>query len=292
MKLQGSIVALVTPMRADNSIDYPAVDRLVAWHLDQGTHGLLLGGSTGESPTLRPAEKLALYQHVLNEVKGRCSVIVGTGSNCTQSSIELTQAAFELGAQYSLLTTPYYNKPTQRGLFEHFHAIARAVPGMKHILYNVPSRSACVLDVLTVAELNQFPNIIGLKDSSTHLERLKQLKQQCRDNFSLLAGDDDITCEWVLAGGDGVISVTANIAPALMQQMVHTALRGQRELAYSLNQKLLGLHAELFCQSNPIPVKWLMAELNHIQPHLRLPLTWLEPAFEERLREAYQASLT
>lgn len=291
MKLQGSIVALVTPMLADKSIDYDGVNRLIAWHIEQGTDGFVISGSTGEGATLTNSEKLQLFKFVLEQVDGQRPVIVGTGSNATAASVELTKAAYDVGAEYSLLTTPYYNKPTQRGLFEHFRAIAQATPNMQHVLYNVPSRSACVLDTLTAAELSQFPNIVGIKDSSTNLERLAQLKTQCHENFSLLVGDDDITCEWTLSGGHGVISVTANIAPALMHTMVSAAFAGNQTLAYSLNQRLKNLHAELFCQSNPIPVKWLLAELGRIQPELRLPLTWLEPEFENRLREAYQHCL-
>ena len=291
MKLQGSIVALVTPMLADKSIDIASLHQLIEWHINEGSDGFVICGSTGEGSTLSNSEKLSLFKEVLDQVNGRLPVIVGTGSNATASSVEFTQAAYDLGAEYSLLTTPYYNKPTQRGLFEHFRAIAQATPNMKHVLYNIPSRSACVLEVLTAAELSQFSNIIGLKDSSTNIDRLTQLKQQCADDFSLLAGDDDVTCEWTLAGGDGVISVTANINPALMHNMVSAAFAGNRTLAYALNQKLLNLHAELFCQSNPIPVKWLLAELGKIQPEIRLPLTWLEPEFEGRVRAAYQHML-
>lgn len=290
MQLQGSIVALVTPMLTDQQIDWHSVDQLIEWHLQEGSDGILIAGSTGENATLSPNEKLKLFKHVLNAVNDRVPVIVGTGSNNTAASTEFTQAAHDLGAQYSLLTTPYYNKPTQRGLFEHFRVITQAVPEMKHLLYNVPSRTACVLDVLTVAELSQYPNIIGLKDSSTNLERLGHLREQCQEHFSLLSGDDDITHEWVLAGGDGVVSVTANACPRLMHQMVHAALAGDHALVNTLNQKLSHLHAELFCQSNPIPVKWLLAKLGKTQAGIRLPLTWLEPEFEHRVWEAYHTS--
>jgi len=291
MKLQGSIVALVTPMLSDKSVDFENLQRLVEWHLREGSDGIVISGSTGEGSTLTNSEKLQLFKSVIEQVNGRLPVIVGTGSNSTQGSIEFTQAAYNIGAEYSLLTTPYYNKPTQRGLFEHFRAIAQATPNMKHVLYNIPSRSACVLEVLTAAELSQFTNIIGLKDSSSNIDRLMQLRRDCDEKFSLLAGDDDMTCEWTLAGGDGVISVTANIVPALMHNMVSAAFAGNRTLAFTLNQKLLHLHAELFCQSNPIPVKWLMAALGKIQPELRLPLTWLDPEFETRVLEAYQHAL-
>lgn len=290
MPLQGSIVALVTPMLNEHQIDWQAVEQLVAWHLSEGSDGLLIGGSTGESATLAPSEKLELFKHIAEIVNGRVPLLVGTGSNNTAASVAFTKAAYDHGVEYSLLTTPYYNKPTQRGLFEHFRVISQEVPDMKHVLYNVPSRTACVLDVLTIAELSQYPNIIGLKDSSTNLERLGQLRQQCRERFSLLSGDDDITPDWVLAGGDGVISVTANVCPRLMHQMVSAALAKDHTLVSHLNQKLSHLHAELFCQSNPIPVKWLLAKLGKIQPNIRLPLTWLEPEFESRVWEAYQTS--
>lgn len=291
MKLQGSIVALVTPMLADKRVDFKSLQRLVEWHISAGTDGLVISGSTGEGATLTNPEKLSLFKSVIDQVDGRVPVIVGTGSNSTQASVDFTQAAHAVGAQYSLLTTPYYNKPTQRGLLAHFTAIAEAAPLMQHVLYNVPSRSVCVLEASTVVELSQCSNIIGLKDSGSSLERLARLRRDCAENFSLLAGDDDITCEWTLAGGDGVISVTANIAPALMHNMVGAALAGNRTLASDLNQQLLPLHNELFCQSNPIPVKWLMATLGQIQPELRLPLTWLEPEFTARVLAAYHHAL-
>ncbi len=292
LKLQGSIVALVTPMLANKAIDFASVQQLIEWHIQEGSDGFVICGSTGEGSTLSNKEKLNLFKAVIDQVNGRKPVIVGTGSNSTAASVQFTKEAYDIGASYSLLTTPYYNKPTQRGLFEHFRSIAQATPDMNHILYNIPSRSACVLDILTASELSQFNNIVGLKDSSTNIDRLTQLKHQCTEHFSLLAGDDDITCEWALAGGDGTISVTANIMPNLMQQMVKAAIAGDRDHAYTLNQKLVNLHAELFCQSNPIPVKWLMHTLGKIEAELRLPLTWLEPEFEQRLLTAYQHSLT
>lgn len=288
MTLQGSFVALVTPMLNNKSIDYASLQRLIEWHITAKTDGFVISGSTGEGATLTEPEKLKLFKSVLDQVNGRLPVIVGTGSNATAASVAFTRAAFDLGAKYSLLTTPYYNKPNQRGLYEHFKAIATGTPAMQHILYNVPSRTACTLEISTAAELSHYPNIIGLKDSGSSLARLAQLRQTCAKHFSLLAGDDDITCEWTLAGGDGAISVTANIVPTIMHDMVHAALAGDRHLASTLDQALAHLHRELFCQSNPIPVKWLLAKLGHIQPELRLPLTWLEPEFEQRVQEAYR----
>lgn len=283
--LRGSIVALVTPMDQDGRVDYEALGRLVDWHVAEGTAAIVAVGTTGESATLDEEEHCEVIRRAVEFAAGRIPVIGGTGANATSEAIRLTQCAKEVGATAALLVTPYYNKPTQEGLFLHYKAVAEAVD-IPQILYNVPGRTACDLSPETTGRLAALPNIIGLKDATGDLARLPRLRSLCGPEFALYSGDDATGCEFMLRGGDGVISVTNNVAPRLMAQMCAAALAGDRCAAMDLNARLDPLHHELFVQSNPIPVKWAVAELGFGGPGIRLPLTWLSEELGPRVREA------
>lgn len=287
---KGSIVAIVTPMKTNGEVDYTAFTQLLDWHLQEGTNAVVVCGSTGEAATLTHDEKLALFKLAIKHIAGRIPVIAGTGTNCTQTTLELTKEAAQIGVDACLIVTPYYNKPTQKGLLLHYQTVAAATH-LPILLYNVPGRTACVLQTETVIELAKIKNIVGLKDSGSSIERLQELREKCGKEFSLLAGDDDIACAWTLAGGDGVISVTANVAPHLMQEMIVAALNKDETTAKAIDAKLLGLHHDLFCQSNPIPVKWLLAHMGRITDHLRLPLTSLEESFHQKVMTAWQKAM-
>ncbi len=283
--LRGSIVALVTPMDQDGRVDYEALGRLVDWHVAEGTSGIVAVGTTGESATLDEEEHCKVIRRAVEFAAGRIPVIGGTGANATSEAIRLTRCAQEVGATAALLVTPYYNKPTQEGLYLHYKAVAEAVD-IPQILYNVPGRTACDLSPETTGRLAALPNIIGLKDATGDLARLPRLRSLCGPEFALYSGDDATGCEFMLRGGDGVISVTNNVAPRLMAQMCAAALAGDRCAAMDLNARLDPLHHELFVQSNPIPVKWAVAELGFGGPGIRLPLTWLTDELQPRVREA------
>jgi 4-hydroxy-tetrahydrodipicolinate synthase len=281
---QGSLVALVTPMHNSGEIDYQALQGLVEWHLQQGTDGLVVLGTTGEAPTINGAERKKIVDLVIKLVDGQVPVIVGTGTNSTHSTITLSQEAMTAGASACLIVSPYYNKPTQEGLYQHYKAIADAVP-VPQILYNVPGRTGCDLLPETVARIaKDCSHVVALKDASGKLERLAQL-QDLGCDITLLTGNDDNTFEFMQLGGRGVISVTANVAPAMMMTMVHALLAGDIEVARSINQQLMNLHMDLFLESNPIPVKWALHEMGMIDAGIRLPLTPLHEKFRVRVKE-------
>ncbi|NBC15336.1 MAG: 4-hydroxy-tetrahydrodipicolinate synthase [Gammaproteobacteria bacterium] len=287
MFVRGSIVALITPMDADGIVDDAALARLVEFHVESGTAGIVAVGTTGESATLDEDEHCAVIARCVELAGGRIPVIAGTGANATAEAIRLTRCAEQAGADAALLVTPYYNKPTQAGLIAHHRAVAAAV-SIPQILYNVPGRTACDLLPETTAELAQVQNIVGLKDATGDLDRVPQLRELCGPDFALYSGDDGSGCQFLLRGGDGVISVTSNVAPALMRRMCEAALAGERETALALNSQLDALHQALFVESNPIPVKWAMAEMGLARRGIRLPLTWLSDAQHLAVREAMQ----
>ncbi|MBK1655371.1 4-hydroxy-tetrahydrodipicolinate synthase [Allochromatium vinosum] len=282
---RGSIVALVTPMHADGEIDDASLQRLVDFHVAQGTSAIVSVGTTGESATLDEDEHCAVIRRTVELAAGRLPVIAGTGANSTREAITLTRCAREAGADAALLVTPYYNKPTQQGLYLHHKAVAEAVD-IPQILYNVPGRTACDMLPETVARLAEIDNIIGVKEATGDLARVERLRADCGPDFALYSGDDATAREFMLHGGDGVISVTANVAPRLMQAMCEAALAGDRERAESIDAQLAALHRDLFVQSNPIPVKWAVAAMGLCHPGIRLPLTWLTEECEPRVRQA------
>ena len=284
--ITGSLVALVTPMHSDGAIDWAALKSLVEWHIAEGTHAIVAVGTTGESATLDVEEHCAVLRTVIQTANGRIPIIAGTGANSTREAIELTRAAKELGADACLLVTPYYNKPTQEGLYRHYRAIAEAVD-IPQILYNVPGRTACDLKPETVERLADIPNIVGIKEAST-LERIQELVRRCGERLDVYSGDDGIAAEAILSGAKGVISVTANVAPGLMHEMSVAALAGDRTQTEAVNGRLIELHKALFLESNPIPVKWAVHQLGLIPPGIRLPLTPLSEAFQPAVRAAMQ----
>ncbi len=286
---RGSIVALITPMHEDGQVDEEALRRLVDFHVEAGTAAIVAVGTTGESATLSEPEHCAVIRRTVEFAAGRLPVIAGTGSNATTEAIRLTRCAQEAGADAALLVTPYYNKPTQEGLYLHYRAVAEAVE-IPQILYNVPNRTACDLLPETVGRLAQIPNIVGLKEATGDLSRIDELRACCDEDFDLFSGDDATACEFILRGGQGVISVTANVAPLLMAEMCKAALAGDRERAEAIDAKLRGLHRGLFVESNPIPVKWAVAQLGLCESGIRLPLTWLSPAAQSEVRRAMEAA--
>jgi 4-hydroxy-tetrahydrodipicolinate synthase len=285
----GSIVALVTPMRADGSLDVPALRRLIDFQLENGTNAIVAVGTTGESATLDHTEHLEVIRISLDQVSGRVPVIAGTGANSTTEAVELTRQAKQLGADACLLVTPYYNKPTQEGLYRHYKAVADAVE-IPQILYNVPGRTACDMLPETVERLADHPNIVGLKDATGNLERARDLIQRCGKKMDIFSGDDATALELILLGGDGNISVTANVAPRAMSDLCSAARNGDEQGARKINDRLMELHKKLFVESNPIPVKWALEEMDLIDSGIRLPLTPLSPAFHEAVRGAMRSA--
>ena len=282
---KGSNVALVTPMRADGVIDEAALDRLVEFHVANGTNGIVAVGTTGESATLDVEEHCAVIGRVVEVVAGRVRVIGGTGANSTAEAIHLTSRAKELGVDACLLVTPYYNKPTQEGLYRHYRSISDRVD-VPLILYNVPGRTACDMLPETVERLAADPNIVGIKEASGDIDRIHELVGRCGDDFLVLSGEDHMSLDTMLAGGHGVISVTANVVPAAMHDLCSLALAGERKSARAVDARLRDLHAALFFESNPIPVKWVLNDMGLIPPGIRLPLTPLSEALHDRVREA------
>jgi len=282
---RGSIVALITPMYEDGRIDEDSLRRLVDFHVEGGTSAIVAAGTTGESATLDEQEHCALIHSTVEFAAGRIPVIAGTGANSTTEAIALTNCAKRAEAAAALLVTPYYNKPTQEGLYLHFKAIAEAVE-IPQILYNVPGRTACDLLPETAARLSRIPNIVGIKEATGDLDRLVRLQSLCTEDFNLLSGDDASACEFILQGGHGDISVTANVAPRLMQRMCATALSGRRDETLAINARLDPLHRGLFVQSSPIPVKWAVAEMGLSSRGIRLPLTWLTEDAQSTVRAA------
>lgn len=283
--IQGSLVALVTPMEPDGSLDRAGLRRLIEFHIEQGTDGIVAVGTTGESATLDETEHCKVIRLTVEQVAGRVPVIAGTGANSTSEAISLTRQARDLGADACLLVTPYYNKPTQEGLYLHYRAVAEAVD-VPQILYNVPGRTACDMLPETIARLSSVPNIIGVKEATGNLDRAREILRLCGPDFLLYSGDDATAAEFCLLGGHGVISVTANVAPRQMHELCVAARAGHREAAMAIDARLVGLHRDLFIESNPIPVKWALAEMGLIGPGIRLPLTWLSPGCHELVRGA------
>ena len=289
MKFEGSIVALITPMGDDGRVDYQALSRLVEHHVVNGTHGIVSVGTTGESATLNVDEHLAVVEHTIKAVNKRIPVIAGTGANSTEEAILLTSEAASLGADGALLVVPYYNKPTQEGLYLHFRAIAEAV-AIPQVLYNVPGRTVADMSNETIARLADIDNIVACKDATGDLVRGKALVDSCGDKISILSGDDPTALEFMKLGARGDISVTANVAPALMSQMCEAALAGNFEQAEKLDQKLSLLHRDLFLESNPIPVKYAVSTQGFTSNTLRLPLTPLSKELEPVLDAAIAAA--
>ena len=283
--IQGSIVAIVTPMLPDGAIDYPAFSRLIDWHIDSGTDAIVVVGTTGESPTLTEQEHCDVIEYCVKQVNKRIPVVAGTGSNSTREAIYYTEAARDVGADACLIVVPYYNKPSQEGMYQHFRLIAESVD-IPQILYNVPSRTGCDLLPETVDRLADVDNIVGIKEATGDLDRAKHVISLCADRITVLSGDDATALDLILAGGKGNISVTANVAPAQMHEMCRLALAGEREKASLLNARLAGLHNALFLEANPVPVKWALHELGYIERGIRLPLVELNNAYRIPLREA------
>ena len=278
--IQGSIVALVTPMENNGAIDKESLKKLVEYHIEQGTDSIVAMGTTGESATLDENEHCEVIKLVVEYVAGRIPVIAGTGANSTTEAILLTKRAKEVGADACLLVTPYYNKPTQEGLFLHYQAIAQVVD-IPQLLYNVPGRTACDMLPETIARLSIIDNIVGVKEATGELDRLSIIRDLCGKGFAIYSGDDATSCEFCLLGGNGSITVTGNVAPKSVHEMINAAIKGDRETAEAIDEKLTGLHQHLFVQSNPIPVKWAVAEMGLMTKGIRLPLTWLtEDCFE------------
>lgn len=288
MLLRGSIVALITPMQSDGSVDYTALTRLVEWHIEQGTHGIVAVGTTGESATLTVAEHLAVIKHVVDTVQGRIPVIAGTGANATAEAIELSRRAKSVGADAGLSVVPYYNKPNQSGLIAHYSAIADAVD-LPLILYNVPGRTVADLHNESVLKLMEHPNIIAIKDATGDLRRGRELLAASAGRLTVLSGDDGTALELMRAGALGDISVTANVAPKLMSELCTAALAGNFAQAEAIDAKLRSLHALLFIDSNPIPVKYLVSKLGYTCNVLRLPLIALDMTLTTSLDEAFNA---
>lgn len=282
---QGSMVALVTPMDDSGQVDVKSLSELVEFHIEAGTDAIVAVGTTGESATLDEKEHCQVIRQVVEMVNGRIPVIAGTGSNSTQEAIELTRCAKEAGADACLLVTPYYNKPTQNGLYYHYKAIAEAVD-IPQILYNVPGRTAVDMQTSTVVHLSKIPNIVGIKEATGDIQRARDILEQCEKGFELYSGDDATGVDFLLAGGHGVISVTNNVAPRAMHEMCKAALAGDAKRAYEINETLVDLHRDLFVEANPIPVKWALYAMGLIPPGIRLPLTPLSEEYHDIVRLA------
>ncbi|MBW8329073.1 MAG: 4-hydroxy-tetrahydrodipicolinate synthase [Thiobacillus sp.] len=281
----GSLVAIVTPMTDDGALDLDALRRLIDWHIAEGTDGIVVVGTTGESPTVSYDEHCLLIRTTVEQVAGRVPVIAGTGANSTAEAIELTECARRAGAQAGLSVVPYYNKPTQEGLYQHYKKIAETVD-LPLILYNVPGRTITDLSNDTALRLAQVPGIVGIKDATGNMERAADLLRRAPKDFALYTGDDASALPFMLLGGHGVISVTANVAPKLMHEMCEAAFAGNLARGRELNNALLPLHSRLFVEANPIPVKWACAEMGLISPALRLPLTPLSAGLHDTVRDA------
>lgn len=297
----GSYVALVTPFteNEEHAVDVAAFDALLEWHVAEGTDGLVVLGTTGEAATMTAEERATLIERSIAKVGGRVPVVIGTGTYNTRTSIDQTLEAMRAGADAALVVTPYYNKPPQAALVAHFTAIADAVvatakaeglPVMPLVLYNVPGRTGCDMKPDTVAELAQHEAICGIKDATGEIERLAELRAGCGPEFLLYVGEDALACPWTLQGGDGVISVTANVCPRTMADMIKAAAQGDAATAQALDKPLGLLHDRLFCQANPIPVKWALSRMGRIpSPAMRMPLLPLEPSFHDAMDEAIEA---
>lgn len=287
--ISGSLVAIVTPMHEEGSLDFDAYRRLIDWHIAEGTNAIVAVGTTGESATVDPDEHIEVIRVAVEAARGRVKIIAGSGGNSTREAIDLTRRARQVGADATLQVVPYYNRPTQEGMFRHFSAVAEAVD-LPVILYNVPSRTAADLGVDTTLRLAQVPGIVGLKDASGDLSRVVEMRRRGPAQFALYSGNDDSALAYVLLGGNGVISVTANVAPRAMSEMMAAALAGDLARARAINERLMPLHLRLFVEPNPIPAKWALAHMGRIGTGIRLPLLPLSPAGQDvvagALREA------
>lgn len=287
--LQGSLVAIVTPMFDDGSLDLDALRALIDFHINAGTDGIVIVGTTGESPTVDFDEHCLLIKTTVKHVNGRIAVVAGTGANSTKEAIELTQQAKDLGVDACLLVTPYYNKPSQEGLYQHFAAVAAAVD-IPQILYNVPGRTSCDMSNDTVLRLANIKNIVGIKDATGGIERGTDLLLRAPKDFAIYSGDDATGMALMLLGAHGVISVTANVAPKLMHEMCEAAMSGNVAQACATNAKLFGLHQKLFVEANPIPVKWVLQQMGLIKTGIRLPMVNLSTQFHDVLRAAMKSA--
>jgi 4-hydroxy-tetrahydrodipicolinate synthase len=285
--LTGSIVAIVSPMHEDGKLDLDTLRALIDWHIREGTAGIVAVGTTGESPTVDIEEHCSLIETAVKHAAERVPIIAGTGANATSEAIELAHFAKKVGAHSHLSVVPYYNKPTQEGLYRHFRAIAEAVE-LPMIMYNVPGRTVADMANDTTLRLTQVPNIAGIKDATGNIERAADLVRRAPKQFALYSGDDGTGLAFMLMGGHGVISVTANVAPRLMQQMSVAALAGELAKAREINHRLLALHRDLFVEANPIPVKWLLSRMGKIKAGIRLPMTPLAQQHHEKLTRAMQ----
>lgn len=283
--ITGSLVALVTPMHADGSIHWEALAKLIDMHIEQGTNAIVAVGTTGESATLDVDEHCAVIKFTVERAKGLIPIVAGTGANCTREAIELTKAAKDAGADACLLVAPYYNKPTQEGLYRHHMAIADAVE-IPQILYNVPGRTVCDMLPTTVQRISTHPNVVAIKEATGNLDRGKEILDLCAADFLLYSGDDATAMELMLLGAKGNISVTANVAPKAMSDLCAAAIEGDREQAESINGPLIGLHTNLFLEANPIPVKWALQQMGLIEEGIRLPLTPFSEQYHQPLMDA------
>jgi len=286
---QGSIVALVTPMLSTGELDEIRLRSLIETHIAAGTDGIVLVGTTGEAPTLTESEQAKIIKIGVETAKGRIPIIAGTGTYSTLETIYFTNQAMELGADAALIVVPYYNRPTQEGMYQHFKAVAEAVP-IPIIIYNNPSRTACDMLPGTVERLMQFSNIVGLKDATGDLARGRELVAICKNKIALFSGVDESALAFILQGGNGDISVTANVAPKAMHEMCMAALAGNIALAGKINTTLMPLHKSLFLEANPIPVKWAVNQLGWIQDGIRLPLTPFSEHYQNEVKEAMKIS--
>ena len=288
--LKGSIVALVTPMHEDGSVDYPSLRKLIDWHVAEGTNCIGVVGTTGESPTVNVEEHCEIIRVAVEQAAGRVPVMAGCGANSTHEAIELAKFAKSVGADSQLQVVPYYNKPTQEGLYQHFKAIAEAVGDLPMMLYNVPGRSGADMQHDTVLRLAQIDSIFGIKEATGNIERAQWLIRDVPQGFGVYSGDDPTAVALMLCGGHGNVSVTANVAPRLMSELCAAALAGNIQRAMEIQFKLMPLHKHLFVESNPIPVKWAVARMGHCGGTLRLPMTELsaanQPVVETALRNA------
>lgn len=283
--ITGSIVALVTPMDTNGEIDWVKLSELLEWHIQEGTNAIVPVGTTGESATLTIPEHCKVMAHAVDVVAGRVPLIAGTGGNATAEAIELTQAAKDAGADACLSVTPYYNKPTQEGLYLHYKAIVEAV-SLPLLLYNVPGRTACDMLPETVARLSELDLVIGIKEATGDLQRGLDVRSQCGDEFAIYSGDDATSCDLMLDGANGSISVTANVAPGKLSKMANAAVAGDRDTAKAVDAELEALHHKLFLEANPIPVKWALCEMGRIDTGIRLPMTTFSAEYHEELRSA------
>lgn len=283
--ITGSIVAIVSPMFEDGSLDFESYRRLIDWHIEQGTDSIVAVGTTGESPTVDVEEHGELIRVAVEQSKGRVPIIAGTGGNSTTEAVELTEFARKVGASASLQVVPYYNKPTQEGMYLHFRKVAESVD-LPVVLYNVPGRTVADMSNETILRLAQIDNVVGVKDATGNLERGAWLVREAQSDFAVYSGDDGTAVHLMLMGGKGNISVTANVAPRAMAELCAAALRGDSATANKMNLNLLDLHAAMFCQANPIPVKYALSRMGKMAPGVRLPLTRLETAYHEKVDAA------